>query len=185
MQMESESRRVIAAYCLITVQCVRPGYNYCAGQVCRGFVRFEGIMKEKVVKTDEEWRAQLTPEQYKITRQKGTEPPFTNKYWMETKKGVYRCVACGQTLFRSEDKFECGCGWPSFSAPIDQEAVETAPDLDHGMTRTEVKCSRCDAHLGHLFDDGPPPTFARYCIDSEALELVEEVECSEKSECKR
>jgi peptide-methionine (R)-S-oxide reductase len=131
-------------------------------------------MKEKIVKTDEEWRSALTPEQYRILRQQGTEQPFINKYWQETKKGLYRCVGCGQPLFSSEDKFECSCGWPSFSKPVEPDSIETEPDYSHGRTRTEVHCSRCDGHLGHVFNDGPPPTGLRYCIDSEAIDLVEE-----------
>lgn len=130
-------------------------------------------MAEKIRKTEAEWRAQLTPEQYHITREKGTEAPFTNKYWKEMRPGTYHCVCCGQPLFSSEQKYECSCGWPSFWAAISPDAVETEPDTSFGMVRTEVHCSRCDAHLGHLFDDGPQPTGQRYCIDSESIELEE------------
>jgi len=131
-------------------------------------------MKQKIIKSDEEWRAQLTPEEYEVTRCQGTEPPFTNKYWTETRKGVYHCICCDQPLFKSEDKFACDCGWPSFTAAIDPDAIETQLDESHGRIRTEVHCSQCDAHLGHVFEDGPPPTGLRYCIDSVAIKLKPE-----------
>jgi len=133
-------------------------------------------MAEKIRKTDEEWRKELTPEQYRITREKGTEPRGTGKYLHEKKPGVYRCVCCGQELFHSEAKYDSGSGWPSFTRPIRSENVDTAPDLSLGTERTEVLCSRCEAHLGHVFDDGPLPTGLRYCIDSEALKLDAEEE---------
>lgn len=127
---------------------------------------------EKIVKTDEQWRQQLTPQQYEIMRQQGTERAFTGKYHDHKADGMYRCAGCGNELFSSETKFDSGTGWPSYWAPTSPRHVETETDTTHGMVRTEVLCSRCGAHLGHVFNDGPKPTGLRYCINSASLDFV-------------
>ena len=128
-------------------------------------------MSPKVEKTDEQWREELTPEQYEILRRAGTEPPFTGRYVHSKESGTYKCAACGADLFSSDTKFDSGTGWPSFYEPMDEGGVELRPDHSHGMVRTEVVCATCGGHLGHVFDDGPNPTGQRYCINSCSLEL--------------
>lgn len=130
-------------------------------------------MIEKIHRTPEEWRALLTPDEYRILRGAGTEPPFDNEYWDNHADGIYLCRGCDLQLFDSEDKFDSGTGWPSFTKPIEPDRVEAETDTSFGMTRTEVRCARCEGHLGHVFDDGPAPTHQRYCMNSGALKFEE------------
>lgn len=130
-------------------------------------------MDEKVIKDESEWKRALTPEEYRVTREKGTERAFTGKYWDFHGNGIYRCVCCGAELFDSDTKFESGSGWPSFYTAVDGSGIEEERDSSFGMIRTEVRCGKCGAHLGHLFDDGPKPTGLRYCVNSAALKFEE------------
>ena len=134
----------------------------------------EDISLEPLTRTEAEWRERLDPEQYRVARQSGTERPFTGKYWNVTDDGTYRCIGCDLPLFSSKAKFDAGCGWPSFDDVFDLARVKQIRDTSHGMIRTEVRCARCDSHLGHVFDDGPTETGLRYCINSAAIDLQKE-----------
>ncbi|MBI3773400.1 MAG: peptide-methionine (R)-S-oxide reductase MsrB [Gammaproteobacteria bacterium] len=130
-------------------------------------------MNNKDDTSDRDWKAELTSEQYYVTRQCGTEPPFSGEYYNHKAEGTYRCVCCGAPLFASTQKYDSGSGWPSFWAPTDKSRVEERPDLSHGMKRTEIRCAACEAHLGHVFNDGPAPTGQRYCVNSLALRFTD------------
>ena len=142
-------------------------------------------IQPKIQKTEAQWKKELTPSQYYVMREKGTERAFTGKYWDNHAEGTYYCAACGNALFKSDTKFESGCGWPSFYQPISKGSIIYAPDHTHGMDRTEVMCGRCKAHLGHVFEDGPPPTGLRYCINGVILDFEKAKEAEKKYENKK
>ncbi|MBA3648529.1 MAG: peptide-methionine (R)-S-oxide reductase MsrB [Chitinophagales bacterium] len=159
-------------YLIFILALMALGLSACAQMENKSYVFPSSKATYPITKTDAEWKKLLTPQQYYITREKGTDPGFSGPYWNNHEKGIYNCIACGEPLFSSETKFESGTGWPSFFKPINDKAVKTFTDASTGSTRTEVVCSRCGAHLGHIFNDGPQPTGLRYCLDGSALNFV-------------